>query len=130
VSTLTRGSIFVTDIRFSGLVLGVSLAGSIGSIMGVYYTSPNNTVQKHMFWLVGIVTPNSLYITYLSDSSTIGLQRLPSSNIKPFVFPEPGHPFASCAVHMRRCWLTFLYRGYCNVSFQLSRIFMHLTYEL
>jgi len=33
------------------LVLGVSLAGSIGSMMGVYYTSPENSVQKHMFWL-------------------------------------------------------------------------------
>ncbi|KAI0275311.1 inhibitor of apoptosis-promoting Bax1-domain-containing protein [Gloeopeniophorella convolvens] len=33
------------------LVLGVSLVGSIGSMMGVYYTSPENTVQKHAFWL-------------------------------------------------------------------------------
>ncbi|KAI0308323.1 inhibitor of apoptosis-promoting Bax1-domain-containing protein [Multifurca ochricompacta] len=33
------------------LVLGVSLVGSIGSMMGVYYTSPQNTVQKHLFWL-------------------------------------------------------------------------------
>jgi len=33
------------------LVLGVSLVGSIGSMMGVYYTSPENSVQKHMFWL-------------------------------------------------------------------------------
>jgi FtsH-binding integral membrane protein len=33
------------------LVLGVSLVGSIGSMMGVYYTSPENTVQKHLFWL-------------------------------------------------------------------------------
>ncbi|KAL6304769.1 Bax inhibitor family protein [Sparassis latifolia] len=33
------------------LVLGVSLAGSIGSMMGVFYTSPENTVLKHAFWL-------------------------------------------------------------------------------
>ncbi|KAF9245901.1 Bax inhibitor family protein [Melanogaster broomeanus] len=33
------------------LVLGVSLAGSIGSMMGVFYTSPEKTVQKHLFWL-------------------------------------------------------------------------------
>jgi len=33
------------------LVLGVSLVGSIGSMMGVYYTSPENSVQKHFFWL-------------------------------------------------------------------------------
>lgn len=33
------------------VVLGVSLVGSIGSMMGVYYTPPENTVQKHLFWL-------------------------------------------------------------------------------
>ncbi|KIJ21973.1 hypothetical protein PAXINDRAFT_95427 [Paxillus involutus ATCC 200175] len=33
------------------LVLGVSLVGSIGSMMGVYYTPPEKTVQKHLFWL-------------------------------------------------------------------------------
>jgi len=33
------------------LVLGVSLAGSIGSMMGVFYTPPEQTFQKHAFWL-------------------------------------------------------------------------------
>ncbi|EIM83445.1 uncharacterized protein STEHIDRAFT_63071 [Stereum hirsutum FP-91666 SS1] len=33
------------------LVLGVSLVGSIGTMMGVMYTPPENTVQKHLFWL-------------------------------------------------------------------------------
>ncbi|KAF7979441.1 hypothetical protein HWV62_42590 [Athelia sp. TMB] len=33
------------------VVLGVSLVGGIGSMMGVMYTSPENTVQKHAFWL-------------------------------------------------------------------------------
>ncbi|KAI9570369.1 Bax inhibitor family protein [Boletus coccyginus] len=33
------------------LVLGVSLVGSIGSMMGVYYTPPERAVQKHLFWL-------------------------------------------------------------------------------
>ncbi|KAF8226317.1 hypothetical protein L208DRAFT_1302642 [Tricholoma matsutake] len=33
------------------VVLGVSLAGSIGSMMGVFYTPPERTVQKHFFWL-------------------------------------------------------------------------------
>ncbi|KAL4070737.1 Bax inhibitor family protein [Scleroderma citrinum] len=32
------------------LVFGVSLAGSISTMMGVYYTPPENTVQKHLFW--------------------------------------------------------------------------------
>ena len=34
------------------LVLGVSLVGSIGTMMGAMYTSPENTVLKHAFWLV------------------------------------------------------------------------------
>lgn len=33
------------------LVLGVSLVGSVGSMMGVFYTPPERTVQKHLFWL-------------------------------------------------------------------------------
>lgn len=33
------------------LVLGVSLVGSIGTMMGVFYTPPENTAQKHLFWL-------------------------------------------------------------------------------
>jgi len=33
------------------LVLGISLAGSIGTMMGVYYTPPENTAVKHLFWL-------------------------------------------------------------------------------
>lgn len=34
------------------LVLGVSLVGSIGTMMGAMYTSPENPVLKHAFWLV------------------------------------------------------------------------------
>ncbi|KAG6333058.1 hypothetical protein ID866_6035 [Astraeus odoratus] len=33
------------------VVLGVSLVGSIGTMMGVYYTPPEKTVQKHLFWV-------------------------------------------------------------------------------
>lgn len=33
------------------VVLGVSLVGSIGTMMGVMYTSPENKVLKHAFWL-------------------------------------------------------------------------------
>ena len=36
------------------LVLGVSLVGSIGTMMGAMYTSPENPVLKHAFWLVRI----------------------------------------------------------------------------
>ncbi|OBZ68596.1 Growth hormone-inducible transmembrane protein [Grifola frondosa] len=33
------------------LVLGVSLVGSIGTMMGAMYTSPENPILKHAFWL-------------------------------------------------------------------------------
>ncbi|KAF8831993.1 Bax inhibitor family protein [Lentinula edodes] len=33
------------------LVLGVSLVGSIGTMMGTFYTPPEKTVQKHLLWL-------------------------------------------------------------------------------
>ncbi|KAH8099278.1 Bax inhibitor family protein [Cristinia sonorae] len=33
------------------LVLGVSLVGSIGTMMGAMYTPPENTILKHAFWL-------------------------------------------------------------------------------
>jgi len=33
------------------LVLGVSLVGSIGTMMGVFYTPPENTAVKHLFWI-------------------------------------------------------------------------------
>lgn len=32
-------------------MLGVSLVGSIGSMIGVQYTPPENVVLKHTFWL-------------------------------------------------------------------------------
>jgi FtsH-binding integral membrane protein len=33
------------------VVLGAGLAGSIGSMLGVFYTPPEKTTQKHLFWL-------------------------------------------------------------------------------
>jgi hypothetical protein len=36
------------------MVLGVSLVGSIGSMMGTYFTPPEKTFQKHAFWLVRV----------------------------------------------------------------------------
>ncbi|KIY52027.1 hypothetical protein FISHEDRAFT_36095 [Fistulina hepatica ATCC 64428] len=33
------------------VVMGVGLAGSIGTMMGAMYTSPDNSVLKHAFWL-------------------------------------------------------------------------------
>lgn len=34
-----------------GVVLGVGLVGSIGTMMGAIYTPPENRVLKHAFWL-------------------------------------------------------------------------------
>jgi len=33
------------------VVLGVSLVGSIGTMMGTFYTPPEKSLQKHLFWL-------------------------------------------------------------------------------
>ncbi|CAA7264777.1 unnamed protein product [Cyclocybe aegerita] len=33
------------------VVLGVGLVGGIGTMMGTMYTAPENTFQKHLFWL-------------------------------------------------------------------------------
>ena len=46
-------------VKSAGVVLGVGLAGSIGSMIGVFATSPENTVAKHFFWLVRRVYPSS-----------------------------------------------------------------------
>lgn len=35
-----------------GVFLGVSLVGSIGTMMGTFYTPVDKPVQKHLFWLV------------------------------------------------------------------------------
>lgn len=35
-----------------GVFLGVSLVGSIGTMMGTFYTPVDQPVQKHLFWLV------------------------------------------------------------------------------
>ena len=55
-------------ITFSGVVLGVSLVGSIGTMMGVYYTPPENTVQKHLFWMVSRA-PGSLALAQAKHQS-------------------------------------------------------------
>ncbi|KAG6846109.1 hypothetical protein H0H87_006473 [Tephrocybe sp. NHM501043] len=50
----TGGGLVLTALaaqRISGVVLGVSLVGSIGSMIGVFYTPPEKSVQKHLFWL-------------------------------------------------------------------------------
>ena len=38
--------------EYLGVFLGVSLVGSIGTMMGTLYTPIDKPVQKHLFWLV------------------------------------------------------------------------------
>jgi hypothetical protein len=47
-------------------------------MMGVYYTSPENSAQKHLFWLVGTHLSHSQNM--LQRRPTIGFQRLPGRN--------------------------------------------------
>ncbi|KIK30291.1 hypothetical protein PISMIDRAFT_391940 [Pisolithus microcarpus 441] len=56
LTALTARSMFRAGLPFRMMaanpwaVLGVSLVGSIGTMMGVYYTPPEQSVQKHLFW--------------------------------------------------------------------------------
>lgn len=52
-----------------GLVLGVSLVGSIGTMMGTFYTPPEKPIQKHLFWLVG-----SWFVLLICRSSRLDYQ--------------------------------------------------------
>lgn len=47
----TSGAAFRIMAANPWVVLGVSLVGSIGTMMGVYYTPPENSATKHLFWL-------------------------------------------------------------------------------
>ncbi|KAF8963916.1 inhibitor of apoptosis-promoting Bax1-domain-containing protein [Flammula alnicola] len=57
LTALAARSLFRSGVAFRimaanpWVVLGVSLVGSIGTMMGTMYTAPENTVQKHLFWL-------------------------------------------------------------------------------
>ncbi|KAL1738596.1 inhibitor of apoptosis-promoting Bax1-domain-containing protein [Schizophyllum fasciatum] len=47
----TSGAAFRIMSANPWLVMGVSLVGSIGTMMGVYYTDPSNSAVKHLCWL-------------------------------------------------------------------------------
>uniref|UniRef100_D8PR78 Uncharacterized protein n=1 Tax=Schizophyllum commune (strain H4-8 / FGSC 9210) TaxID=578458 RepID=D8PR78_SCHCM len=47
----TSGAAFRIMAANPWLVMGVSLVGSIGTMMGVYYTDPSNSAVKHLCWL-------------------------------------------------------------------------------
>ncbi|KAI6135492.1 Bax inhibitor family protein [Pisolithus croceorrhizus] len=56
LTALTARGMFKAGLPFRMMVanpwavLGVSLVGSIGTMMGVYFTPPEKSVQKHLFW--------------------------------------------------------------------------------
>ncbi|KAI6047839.1 Bax inhibitor family protein [Pisolithus marmoratus] len=56
LTALTARSMFKAGLPFRMMaanpwaVLGVSLLGSIGTMVGVYYTPPEKSGQKHLFW--------------------------------------------------------------------------------
>lgn len=58
LTAVTARALFKSGVAFRimaanpWVVLGVSLVGSIGTMMGVLYTSPENKVLKHACWLV------------------------------------------------------------------------------
>ena len=69
----------------TGLVLGVSLVGGIGSMMGVYYTPPDRTIQKHLFWLASRL----IVIPVLPDSSQ-GFNACQAATLSPLFFLSPA----------------------------------------
>jgi hypothetical protein len=68
-------------------VLGISLVGSIGSMMGVMYTSPENTVQKHAFWLVSILHHTTICSTKFVPKAFNACQ---AATLSPLFFFSPA----------------------------------------
>ena len=94
------------------LVLGVSLVGSIGTMMGAMYTSPENTVLKHTFWLVSDVSSSVLPCA----DRVSGLQRMPSSDAQPVVLRCACYPLPCSSLHLRCGWSFILRRRDGKVS--------------
>lgn len=71
-----------------GLVLGVSLVGSIGMMMGTFYTAPENTVQKHLFWLVSEIS--FMTRSHAHGSSLQGFNACQAVTLSPLFFIAPA----------------------------------------
>jgi hypothetical protein len=97
---------------FEGVVFGVSLAGSIATMMGTFYTPPEKGVQKHLFWLVSLV---HLSPAFVNMPSVIGVQCMPGCYTESFVLLQPCHPLSSCTLHNRRGWIHFICWSNCYV---------------
>ena len=58
------------------VVLGVSLVGSIGTMMGALYTPPENSVLKHTFWLVSDFVRTASYLLLMKPRASTHAKRL------------------------------------------------------
>ena len=69
------------------VVLGVSLVGSIGTMMGAMYTPPENTVLKHTFWLVSnscsLALPRNVYTSHRGSTPAKQLPAALFSSLAP-----------------------------------------------
>ena len=107
--------IFLCQLCGTGLVLGVSLVGSIGTMIGTFYTSPDNTVLKHGFWLVcrfdqSLSTPPTKVIPLL-----LGIQYVSGRYPQPSFLLQSRRPLQSSALYLRSRWLLVICRGNSDV---------------
>ena len=95
-------------------------------MMGVYYTSPENTVQKHLFWLVSSTPTQHIRHNHILHATTV-FQCLPGCDAQSTFLPQPSNSFTSCPIHLRRCRVPFLRRSYRKVGPTRSVSFVVLT---
>ncbi len=97
---------------FEGLVLGVGLAGSIGTMIGTIRTSPENTMQKHLFWLVRAFSFARHYLAKIVS----GIQRMSGCSAQPDVLLRTRCPLSCCVVYLRDRRLSIMGRRNGQVS--------------
>lgn len=61
--------------------------GSIGTMMGVFYTPPENSAQKHLFWLV---SEKMHYTRYLDLTTIQGFNACQAATLSPLFFFSPA----------------------------------------
>jgi hypothetical protein len=95
----------------SGVVLGVSLVGSIGTMWGAMSTSPERPLLKHALWLVRILQLVARFQTSKTHHPHLGFQRIPSRHPQSAVLLVSRVVGASRAVHVRCCRFPVLCGG-------------------
>ena len=117
LTALAARSLFRSGVAFRimsanpWVFLGVSLVGSIGTMMGTFYTAPENKIQKHLFWLVRFI------MWLVINNFLSGLQCLPGGHTESVIFPESCHLITGRSLYLWCGGLTVLCRSYCHVSF-------------